>query len=130
RIELLLGDLHGARHCAARTWGRTIKLPRWLFPSLHPAGDSAAATLRAREQVPIPHQVRGVHAADFAVPLDPLGELFLEAGTRIFPRDLDKGRPDADDVVLRDHPDELAVVDNGEAADLPLRHELRGLHDP
>src|SRR5439155_435351 len=47
RIELLLGDLHGARHWAARTWGRTIKLPRWLFPWLHRAGRSAAATLRA-----------------------------------------------------------------------------------
>src|SRR5436309_9031069 len=58
RVELLLRDLHGAGHWVARTWERTIKVPRWLFSAVRPRGQSAAAALRTREQVPVPHQDR------------------------------------------------------------------------
>src|SRR5207253_1546741 len=87
RVELLLRDLHGAGHWVARTWERTIKVPRWLFSAIRPRGQSAAAALRTREQVPVPHQVRRVHAAGFAVTLDPLRELRLETGPVKFPGD-------------------------------------------
>src|SRR2546429_1893049 len=113
RVELLLRDLHGAGHWVARTWERTIKVPRWLFWAIRLRAQSAAAALRTREQVPVPHQVRRIHAARFAVTLDPLRELRLETGPVKFPGDFDERRPDPDNVVLRHHADELSLFDDG-----------------
>src|SRR5713226_7775857 len=114
---------------AGRTWERPIKVPRLL--SLHPNGwaPSAAATLGADDQIAIPHEVRRIHSARFAVAFDALRELRFESGPRVFPRHFDQLGPDSDDVVLRDHPDELSFLDDGKSSDLSLRHELRGLGD-
>src|SRR5205807_9836235 len=105
RVELLLRDLHGAGHWVARTWERTIKVPRWLFSAIRPRGQSAAAALRTREQVPVPHQVRRVHAAGFAVALDPLRELRLETRPVQFPGVVDARRPSPADVGFRHRAD-------------------------
>src|SRR6266705_5467317 len=98
---------------AGRTWERPIKVPRRL--SVNPADRqaSAATTLRADEQVAIPHEVRGIHSARLAMALDASRELGFESGPRVLPRDLDQLGPDSDDVVLRDHPDELPFLNDG-----------------
>src|SRR6266498_4556705 len=86
-------------------------------------------TLRADEQVAVPHQTRRIDAACFAVSLDPLCELRLEARPRVLARDFDQLRPDSENVVFRDDADELSLFDDGQPADLALRHLLRRLRD-
>src|SRR2546422_1283399 len=48
----------------------------------------------------------------FRSAFDALRELRLESGSGVFPRDLDQLGPDPNDVVLRDHPDELSFLDD------------------
>src|SRR6266571_2812346 len=118
-VELLLRNLHEPSHEVARTWVRTIKVVRIL----------SAPALRADEQVAVPHETRRVDAARFAVPLDPLCELRLEPRARVLARDFNQLRPDSEDVIFRDDADELSLLDDGESADLALRHLLRRLRD-
>src|SRR5713226_7024773 len=114
---------------AGRTWERPIKVPRLLSVHSNRRAPSAAAALGADEQVAIPHEVRRIHSARLAVAFDALRELRLESGPRVLPRNLDQLGPDSNDVVLRDHPDELSFLDDGEPSDLSFRHQLRGFCD-
>src|SRR5207245_10388551 len=111
---------------AGRTWERPIKVPRRL--SVNPADGqaSAATTLRADEQVAIPHEVRGIHSARLAMALDASRELGFESGPRVLPRDVAPLWPDSDDVVLRDHPYELPSLTDGEPPDRAVRHGFGG----
>src|SRR5438046_10102152 len=89
---------------AGRTWERPIKVPRRL--SVNPADRQAlaATTLRADEQVAIPHEVRGIHSARLAMALDASRELGFESGPRVLPRDLDQLWTVSDAVVIHDNP--------------------------
>src|SRR2546421_882967 len=107
---------------AGRTWERPIKVSAAVIRASPTTGTSAATALGTDEQVAIPHEVRRIHSARLAVALDALRELGLESGPGVFPRDLNQLRPHPDDVVLRDHPDELSFLDDGESPDLALRH--------
>src|SRR2546425_5953667 len=111
------------------TGGAAYKVPGAVPRPPPTAATSPATALGTDEQVAIPHEVRRIHSARLAVALDALRELGLESGPGVFPRDLNQLRPHPDDVVLRDHPDELSFLDDGESPDLALRHQLRGLGD-
>src|SRR3989454_5410950 len=83
RIAFLLRNLDetGQRPPNLRT---AYKGSAAVIQPLPSKGPSAAAALRTREQVPIPHQGCRVHAAHLAGALDTLGELRLESGPRVF----------------------------------------------
>src|SRR2546422_5111846 len=89
---------------------------------------STRVTVRAHEELLVEDEARGVHPAHIAVPLDP-PDLLVEPETRVLPSDLDQVRPDPDDVVFRDHANELSVVDDCEPPDLALGHHAGGLGD-
>src|SRR3972149_1511489 len=97
--------------------------------SQNPRRESSLPALGTEEELPVSHELCAVHAAGIAVALDGPRALLEHARARPLPRDLDEVGPHADDVVLRDHAEELPVLDYRQAADAALAHPARGLLD-